>query len=419
MVLFCVQAYLHGKCEQEERGITMTTIDDQAMAHAQAVLAQIQDDWLQREGVTAVDLGFKWSQGAMTGQLSIRVHVAHKKAASELTPADLFPKEIDGVPVDVLEATYGIQLLPEIDAGLEAAKDGRHQRFDPIPLGVSIGSPLVTAGTLGAKVYDPDTRNEMILSNWHVLVGQPTAQPGAPVWQPGKLDGGGNQDTIAELSRSVLGPYDAAVARITGPRSVQESTLEGHSIQAMAAPRLGMQVWKSGRTTGYTTGFIDGVQMITQLNYGAAGVQQLSAVFRVVPLPGTPPAEISMGGDSGSVWVDAVTGYAVGLHFAGEVGDALEYALAHDMEKVAQHLRVVFPAALPPLPPEPPIVHLPEPPEPPEPPVVNLPDPTPPSAPPVEPNLPVGPPKRATPVTPPPPTSWWDRLMAWLRGLFD
>lgn len=111
---------------------------------------------------------------------------------------------------------------------------------------------------------------------------------------------------------------------------------------------------------------------------GYAGEQ----VFRIVPRPGSPPnVEISMGGDSGSVWVDEASGKAVGLHFAGEVGDDPEFALAHDINPVMARLGFIFPAQLP----------APEPPAEPEPP---------------------------TATTPPPTHSWWQRFVNWLRGLF-
>ncbi|NJN54615.1 MAG: hypothetical protein HC804_07575 [Anaerolineae bacterium] len=355
-----------------------------ALAKAEAALAKVQAEWLARQGVTAVDLGFKWSHGAMTGQLAIRVHLVQKKPLAELSESERFPSEVDGIPVDVIEATYGIQIMLEGDTQLEAAVDGRDQRFDEIPLGVSIGSPGVTAGTLGAKVYDAETETAYILSNWHVLVGSTAVPPGEPIWQPGRLDGGRSADKIAEVTRSVLGPFDAALARITGERPILETTLEGDHLDDVTAPRLGMMVWKSGRTTGRTVGFIDGLMMITQLNYGAAGLQRLEQVFRVVPRPGSPPGEVSLGGDSGSVWVDEASGKAVGLHFAGETGDAPEYALAHDINPVMNRLGFVFAAQLIPA--------------------------TPPAPPPTP---------ATSPITPPPPTlSWWQRFTHWLRNLF-
>ncbi|MCA9920004.1 MAG: hypothetical protein KC445_18735, partial [Anaerolineales bacterium] len=190
----------------------MRTFSQDQMAQATAVLNSVREDWLARAGVTAVDLGFKWSEGLMTGQLSIRVHVAEKRPMSELTEAELFPKEIGGFPVDVIEAEYGLQLLPD-SSQLEAAPEARKARYNPIPLGVSAGNPRITAGTLGAKVYDAATLQPMALSNWHVFVGSPSGAAGEPIWQPGALDGGNSGDTFATLSRFVLGPYDAAVAQ--------------------------------------------------------------------------------------------------------------------------------------------------------------------------------------------------------------
>ncbi len=324
----------------------MTTFSPEQMEKATAVLNTVREEWLAREGVTAVDLGFKWSEGLMTGKLSIRVHVSQKKPLSELSEAEMFPKEIDGIPVDVLEAEYGLQLLPG-QSQLEAAPEARKVRYDPIRLGVSTGNPRITAGTLGAKVYDASSLLPMVLSNWHVFVGNPAAAPGEPIWQPGSLDGGKSTDTYATLSRSVLGPYDAAVAQLTNSREVLTETVDGDVIEDVTAPLLGMMVWKSGRTTERTEGFIDGIKMTTSINYGAAGTRVLQDVVRVVPRPGAGNVEISMGGDSGSIWVDEVSGKGVGLHFAGEVGNAPEHALANELQPVLNMLNVLMPAQRP------------------------------------------------------------------------
>ena len=394
----------------------MTDFSQDEMTHAEAVLAQVQEDWLQREGVTAVDLGYKWSEGEMTGKLAIRVHLSHKKSLDELSEADIFPKEVDGVPVDVIEATYGLQVAGETgwgEAQLEAAIDGRNRRFDPVPLGVSIGSPRVTAGTLGAKVYDANTQEEMILSNWHVMVGSLQAKIGDPVWQPGRIDGGQPTDVIATISRFVLGPFDAAVCKVTGDRPIQNQTLEGRVIEGAAKPRLGMRVWKSGRTTGLTEGFIDGIMMTIPLNYGAAGTRQLQKVMRIVPRPGAGPVEVSLGGDSGSIWVDEASGLAVGLHFAGETGDAPEHALANDITAVTEHLNVLFPAQV--APPEPPPPEEPAPPVEPPPPEEPTPPPPPP---PEEPTPPQPTPPPQEPPPPQPKQSFWQRLLSFFRSLF-
>ena len=320
----------------------MASISSQEIERAERVLASVRNEWLRRPGVTAVDLGFKWSGGKMTRGLSIRVHVARKKQESELTPYEVFPKDVDGLPVDILEASYAPQSV--IRSRPEIAVDGRGRRFEVIPIGVSIGCKYSTAGTLGAKVIDLETGDEMILSNWHVMAGRTEAQAGMSIWQPGWIDGGTREEnSIAELSRWILGPYDAAVARLNGKRAVQTKTVDGRSVEDVTAPRLGMLVWKSGRSTGLTQGLIDGFKMTVPLVYPNVGMRMLEQVFRIVPRIGSTPQELSIGGDSGAVWVDEESGKAAGLHFAGEIGDSPEHALAHDISAVAKRLNFRFP----------------------------------------------------------------------------
>ncbi len=324
----------------------MATFNPEQMEQATAVLNSVREEWLARDGVTAVDLGFKWSQGLMTGQLAIRVHVAEKLPVAALPEAELFPKTLQGILVDVIEAEYAPQLLPDYSQ-LEAAPEARKARYDPIPLGVSAGNPRITAGTVGARVYDATSLQPMALSNWHVFVGSPSGATGEPIWQPGPLDGGHSADTFATLSRSVLSPYDAAVAQLTNSRELLTETLDGDVIEDATTPQLGMMVWKSGRTTERTKGFIDGIKMTVSINYGAAGVRMMQEVFRIVPRPGAGNVEISMGGDSGSIWVDEASGKGVGLHFAGEVGDAPEHGLANELQPVLTRLNVLMPAQRP------------------------------------------------------------------------
>ena len=320
----------------------MASIDPEALAKAERVLELVRDEWLRRPGVTAVDMGFKWSGGEMTDVVSLRVHVASKRDAADLSESELFPSEVDGVPIDVIAASYAPQTL--LDIRPETAVEGRGERFKVVPIGVSVGCRFTTAGTLGAKVIDQDSGKEMILSNWHVLAGNRNAHSGLPIWQPGQLDGRPDDTSaVAELTRWMLGPYDAAVALLNGKRKVTSKTVEGSSLLDLISPRLGMMVWKSGRTTGLTQGIIDGIKMKVPLTYPQEGTHLLEQVFRIVPRPGVGDVEISASGDSGSVWVDEASGKAVGLHFAGEATRHPEHALAHNIDVVLEALRVRLP----------------------------------------------------------------------------
>jgi hypothetical protein len=59
-------------------------------------------------GVKHVSVGLKDTGGKVTDQLCIRVYVKEKKDQQELTPAELIPSDINGVPTDV-------NVLPEIE----------------------------------------------------------------------------------------------------------------------------------------------------------------------------------------------------------------------------------------------------------------------------------------------------------------
>jgi len=54
-------------------------------------------------GVTGVDIGPKLVNGQPTAQTSIRVYVEKKR---DVPPEQAIPKEIQGVPTDVIERRY-------------------------------------------------------------------------------------------------------------------------------------------------------------------------------------------------------------------------------------------------------------------------------------------------------------------------
>lgn len=68
----------------------------------------------------------------------------------------------------------------------------------PVPTGVSVGHPDITAGTIAARVKK-DTE-VFILSNNHVLANINQGIPGDPILQPGTFDGGTADDAIANLT---------------------------------------------------------------------------------------------------------------------------------------------------------------------------------------------------------------------------
>jgi hypothetical protein len=63
----------------------------------------VERELLRRPGVTGVDIGPKYAGGKETGTLAIRVYVEVKK---NVEGPDAIPKEIQGIPTDVIERKF-------------------------------------------------------------------------------------------------------------------------------------------------------------------------------------------------------------------------------------------------------------------------------------------------------------------------
>jgi hypothetical protein len=163
-----------------------------SMVHAQQ---QHQQDLLRRAGVVGVGVGYRESQGGLTDELALVALVEQKKPLEALSASELIPREMGGMKTDV-------QAVGKLRALQLTSPKGR---FRPtIAPGVSIGHYLITAGTLGAVVYDRATGEAFLLSNNHVFANSNEASLGDPILQPGPLDQGLNpSDTVATLARWV------------------------------------------------------------------------------------------------------------------------------------------------------------------------------------------------------------------------
>jgi endonuclease G len=326
---------------------------DSLVSEAIAELNKVRKDWLKRPGVTAVDVGYKIRDKGLTDELAIRVHVRRKLPLEALQEYERFsvsgdPAKVGAFSVDVIEAEYvPARWQMAVAQPLEAEAVNRHSRLDPLVGGISVGNPRVTAGTLGAIVWDRTDGSVCMLSNWHVLCGAATCTAGEPIYQPGVYDGGTAADKVAELMRWRLdSDADAALAKLSGARGYSRDILELSPISGVEEPALGMNVVKSGRTTGRTEGLIDGVSASVSIDYGGGTTQTFHDQMHIVPRPPWPAVdyEVSKGGDSGSVWVNEATGNAIGLHFAGESdpSPSAENAMANRMIKVAELLNFSF-----------------------------------------------------------------------------
>lgn len=315
------------------------------IARARLALNQAVQNHLYDPNVSMIDFGYPELNGKLcTDELAIRIHVHQKLRGAALESAidrgftRRIPESYGGFPTDVPQSTPHLHQYWFWNWPAKPANP-RLRRQKPLRGGISISNQYQrSSGTLGTMVIDRRTRDPMLLSNWHVLVGRWGARQGERIYQPGKLDGGSYPDSIGNLSRdSMSSNLDAAVAILDGRRPLINDQYQLGSITGVKAPELGMRVTKSGRSTGITRGIVAAVEGVTRLRYDSL-YRIIHHVFTIEPLNATDP--VSGPGDSGSIWLEEDTHTAVGLHFAGS--DLPERALAMEMQRVLDALDVVL-----------------------------------------------------------------------------
>lgn len=294
---------------EKNRGQTLE--QEKTVERAKSVKERYVEKLKTYPNVTGVGVGYEIVAGRRTDRVSIRVYVRRKLPKTDLPPAAVLPDTIEGLPVDVIEDEFRIHQAPPITI------DDHRRRHHFLVGGISIGNLVIGgSGTLGVSVFDNRTGQEMLLSNWHVLCALDTCQAGEPIIQPGT--GGGDVgtagDVVAQLFRSQLtDQVDAAIAQPLGQRPLFKEVLELGVVESSNRAVLGMIVRKSGRTTGLTPGTVSDVSADLDVGPYLDGSTH-SFIDQIVIESDS--GDISLPGDSGSVWVDDAN-RVVGLNFAG------------------------------------------------------------------------------------------------------
>jgi soluble lytic murein transglycosylase-like protein len=315
------------------------TFDSTLWQEGRKALALAVKLYLHDPNVTHIDLGcrVRSAQGyRLEPELVVRVHVRQKLYGENFhallmdAPERVIAAERIGFPVDVLPARYRLHRA-EPRGTATALVPAHHELRGGLPIATASGT---SHATLGGKVRDRRTGEEMVLSSWHALSSPWQSHGSALMCRP--RDGDGGEATIATYTRGAMPAYlDAAVARLSGRRPFINEQCGIGAVTGVTAPRLGMRVVKSGGGTGVTTGIITGVEGFALQRY--AGIQRvLHHVVHIMPAEAGAP--LCAGGDSGAWWLEAVTLRAVGLHFAGSA--APDFGLAHAMPEVLEALEV-------------------------------------------------------------------------------
>jgi len=244
------------------------------------------------------------------------------------------PETLDGLPV--VEEVTGV--IRAMDSG------ANHQvkQTPPIQLGTSGGwrydlaNGFCCGGTLGSLVNKGGQK--YVLSNYHVLESDivsggngRVAVAGDPVIQPGLIDVGcsaAQAQNVATLSgiKSLPGSNtDCAIAQvISGQVQTNGSIIDIGTISATTiGASINQTVKKSGRTTGLTRSYVNGLNATVSVQYDneCAGGVAFTKTYtgQILVKNKFRGRSFISGGDSGSLMVQDVSTNprAVGLLFAG------------------------------------------------------------------------------------------------------
>ena len=299
------------------------------------------------ENTLGIGIGEKISDGKQTGILAIKLLVRMKFPKSELRSNHVLPREIDGIPTDVEEV--GIFRRFASDDPVRAwaqsgAMPNPRTKIRPAQPGCSIGyqdpsNQIVMAGTFGAVVKDKD--GLYILSNNHVLADENRLALGAPIFQPGLLDGGNpSTDKIANLTKFETlqtlsaNTVDCAIAKVTTSTIVSKDVLYIGAPQGTEDAAIDMAVHKFGRTTGYTVGRVTSIDTDVKVQYDLGNLTFSGQIIVV----GNDGASFSNAGDSGSLILERGTNKAVALLFAGSP----THTIANHIDDVLSALKVTL-----------------------------------------------------------------------------
>jgi len=310
------------------------------------------------QNVHAVGIGSKVVEGKLTEVPCVHLYVVQKLAESLLSPADVLPKEFEGIPTDVIESPPAYILPNRSDlpdqltaAAVELCTSERKKRQRPIVGGISVAHFQVTAGTLSCFCRSTHATDDpaavYALSNNHVFAQVNQAMPGDDLYQPGPADGGTGIDRFAVLHRFVpiqLGGHtpnriDAAIGELLPEIQTDHRICTIGAINGIGTAEEKMIVSKHGRTTGYTEGLIFDLSLdaLVGMDHNdpsivARFVNQLRINVKA------PFSAFGLGGDSGSLVVNQSTHEAIGLYYAGPSGG--EYGIANRIQDVLAELQI-------------------------------------------------------------------------------
>lgn len=297
--------------------------------------------------VHAVGVGRKIVNGVETAQEAVRLYVIQKLPTSLLSPRDVLPDSVDGIPTDVIESPPAFL----IRGGPPPCSVNRRKRQRPVVAGISTAHGDVTAGTIAyfchSTRHGDDPRAVHALTNNHVYANVNKGIVGDDLFQPGPMDGALPADHFAELHRFVpiqLGGaapnrVDAAIGQLLAGVDFLPQICSIGPISGTALATEDLLVRKHGRNTGYTEGRVEDESYDTIIRVDHQDPTRVALFVDQMRIETVAPFNVfGLDGDSGSLVVAKAEPLAVGLYFAGSLSGV--YGVVNHIANVLSELEI-------------------------------------------------------------------------------
>jgi hypothetical protein len=311
----------------------MTLREEQKIFKEACIIAK---DYAGFPGISDIEFGNKHSRGMFTGEYSLRFKVKEKKLPSRLNKEELIPDKIGAFKTDVLSDFIKLHEVKDDYLNQTGLAD-KNSVVRPLIGGIQIQSGMYS-DTINywATVGFFYQYNNLILgfTNYHALYAdlKPRLVQNEYVGKLPVYQNYSNQENKIGVAFGLYNQLlDYATFIVEQPVNTEQciNGLQGR-LTSYVYPQINMPLVKSGAGSGITYGIIDGRSC---LNHSEISIH-LDTRYHY------PDHAVSMGGDSGSLWLlnDGTNLLKpVALHYGG--GETKQWAKAKSISSIFASIR--------------------------------------------------------------------------------
>ncbi|MGH7496883.1 MAG: transglycosylase SLT domain-containing protein [bacterium] len=297
--------------------------------------------YLDDSEVVLIDLGLRarpHAENNFASELVVRVHVqGHRHGAEGAKPSSqrshhLVDSDRIGFVTQVLQADYRLDLWNETNVFPGQLRSSKTRNRG----GEGLQTTGRRIGTVGGRVCDRKTGEELLLTTWHVFAALEPPHLSALFSLPSQRGDRDQTNVRVDFDRDAMHAHlDAAVFRVRDRTSLRHTPSHASTVTGVMIPQLGMRVFKASGTAGAAHGLVTGILGYAVQTY--SGTRHVVGPFLQISSE-THGQALSAPGDSGAWWVEKTSQRAVGLHVAGS--PEANSALALSMPEVLEALSV-------------------------------------------------------------------------------